>query len=321
MSNMIDLHFKGPFHISEVQSIKEDESKRPNKYGIYIFGFTYQKENGSIGEPNTYENNETISWKEEREYFIPYYVGKDSNLNGFARILEHHDLYGSTGKLTRFSNGYMKSFFKGAEGFPIHYNHLDVQYRVNVRSWANKRNNGNKLAYFNHKDVMDKIYPNTNLRTLYPSLKTEKNPFEKNQPCYLVQKFDGKLNSWCHIDDPIGNLILNKNNFWFAYASFEETNLSIPDFSNNNKNASTLSISKSLEILETITFWSLKGLTISSIRKNIEVKKLENIVRLSWDKRLKGVFNENARKSNWATLDCWNDPVKDHAKLDYFKGY
>jgi hypothetical protein len=236
---MTNLNFYGPFHFYNADSKGKLKSNNqylpnPNSHGIYIWGFMYyfDKTTKILGEPVNF-NGSNITYNEQTMQFIPYYVGKkEAGKNGkgtiYQRIKQHHNIRkGDATKYIRLSKNYMKDFFKD-NNFPLKIK------RVKNNSVAAHLicTSPGKIEYFNDPNCLKLIHPNITLK-----------PSGRNKSDYPIT--DQKIGT-NDLPDTLSYLINTLNNFWFCY--------SIPQ----NQNPTN-----SLEDLETYTFWSLKGLTIS----------------------------------------------------------
>lgn len=303
------LYFKGPYHKSILENLK---SFPKNKNGIYIFGFIYGYDKDSTLNPKDFTDADIDSskhimvGKEHGQYFIPYYVGKDSNIDKMIRMKEHCDPFGSIRTTIRFHPDHMKSFFKGGNKFPINNNR---SYNKKVLEWV--KANRNHIVYFNCKDVLDEIYGKDVIKKAYPLNNKHRNDFQKDDSFFFLKKEINK--SLVPLTDTLGDLIIQKNNLFFCYATLE--NASILDDSYFDQ----LKLSKNetnLEVFETIVFWALKGLTISKIldRKYTDpINKLGRI-NLDWDNNLNSIF-KNEYTTKWRV---WNTDI---SSSECFPGY
>ena len=233
-------HFYGPFHKNHVKDLKEKKGVLP---GVYIWGFVYDSKNGRLLDPIDFtdENVPTYqldgielksNWK-----FIPYYVGIDSHMINFIRLGQHSKLSGATMKYTRFHKTYMTEFFKGRNGFPIHY-FRDKNYTKHVNDFISGKFPKKTVSFFNDDSTLKVIYPNPEFSLVIP----QNNSGRKHWPINKIL-VDGNP-----IPDTLEQLIRYKNNFFFCYAEVDNP--------------------ENIKDLEACTYWSLKGLTISEIKKN-----------------------------------------------------
>ena len=236
---MAQLNFYGPIHFDDVDSkgkiISNNQNLcNPDSPGIYIWGFKYyfDKTTKILGEPINFNGN-GIVYDEESMLFIPVYVGKkECGKNGkgtiYQRIKQHHNIRkGDATKYIRLSKNYMKDFFKDYN-FPLKIKRV----KNNSAVYNMIRTSPGNIEYYNDPDCLKLIYPNIDLKTSGRN-KTD---------CPITDQKIGNKD----LPDTLSYLINTLNNFWFCY--------SIPQ----NQNPTN-----SLEDLETYTFWSLKGLTIS----------------------------------------------------------
>lgn len=229
---MATLDFHGPFHFDDIDKngqIKPtrnpNKSPNPDKPGIYIWGFMYYYDANGLTVPVDF-NKIDISFNENKMKFIPYYVGMRID-NIYNRLNVHYNIRkGHARKYIRLSENYMKVFFKDPS-FP-----LKIKRKHNNQDVSNliKQSSG-KIEYFNDKNCLLQIYPNISIKL----------SGKKQTDCLITEQMIGTTD----LPDTLSNLINLKNNFWFCYA-IKPYNSPI-----------------SLEELETYTFWSLKGLTVS----------------------------------------------------------
>ncbi|MEI7660682.1 MAG: hypothetical protein WCK34_00720 [Bacteroidota bacterium] len=229
---MAPLTFNGPFHFNEINKStgkieKKGESWNLNKPGIYIWGFLYEydKKNKSIGKPIDFIETKA-EYLEDKMQFIPYYVGETGKGHAtlLSRLHKHHRIInGDATKYTRLSKNYMQTFFTD-NTFPIKYK----RKKNNLDAIKHCTPNNSNIEYFNDKACLEKIYPNIQL-------------ISKGKPT----DYPINLQNNGNIPDTLDDLINTKRNFWFCYSTDSEN------------------LPFSLETLETYTFWSLKGITIS----------------------------------------------------------
>jgi hypothetical protein len=315
----LKLEFKGPFHIDGIYSVNELTPQ--NKTGIYIWGFMYDKKDGCQGEPIDFSK---IPYDSSSEYssshmFIPYYVGLDSSINTFTRLKEHHNLFSDTAKYLRFEHSYMSQFYKGGNNFPIAFKGQRSR-PTEIKAWLQANVNKDKIQYFNEPSVMEAIYGSKTVKSKYGNVNREFD-FMQGNPCYSVRiKKNGK-NKYLGIGDTLAELIAERNNMFFAYADFQITSEIFSCFTDIYKNYGVKKMNNTfiLEILETITFWSLKGLTISTIlnmqpclskSKGLSVSNslpdlisLKKLVSITWDRNLDSIFKLNWMGNHWNLYD------------------
>lgn len=233
---MNEITFNGPYHFNDIDPktgklIKNQNNiPEPNMRGIYIWGFMYYYNSNGLIAPINF-NKETSNYDSSIMQFIPYYVGKSESNIFMDRITKHHDVRNiskksDADKYIRFSHGYMHEFFKD-EKFPIKIG--SVSRASNLIS-LNKEY-PNAITYHNELKVLKNIYPLLDVVTV-----------DTNQPI-TVQSINGEL-----IPDTLDDIVNQKNNFWFCYATFPDKNINL------------------LEI-ETSVYYSLKGKTISMTEK------------------------------------------------------
>ncbi len=274
MENTIE--FKGPFNIYNKDSY-QNHLDELNKPGIYIWGFKfYKNSDGSIGEPVDFNDLD----ENKEQIFIPYYVGKkqDSIIN---RINEHKDIRKNKDaiKYTRLSIKYIKEFFNDPF-FPIKTSNSDITNKfIEIdKSDENKKENGKQIEYYNNSKFLDyKIADSSIDKTKINKKKHTNNP----------------ITNFSTLNDTLDEIIIIKNNFWFCYA----------ECSYNKGNEKE--IIAFYESLESLTYYSLKGKTISKTKKfetisdNFQVKCNDNLINIFKEKVLtkeiikKKYLNEN----------------------------
>lgn len=318
----LNLKFFGPCHFSEIEKIiageLEDKPKPSSNYGIYIFGFVYEcDDEGNLTNPKDCSDFKSYQINKEKPgiKFIPYYVGKDSNINSFNRIKEHHNPFGTISKTIRFTAEHMKEFYLGKHNMPIHYDN-SKKYNNAINDWSK----ADRFSYFNDIDVMKKIYGNDySIKKVYPLNNKHYTDFEKHDNFYLLKKQD-KAGNFSNIEDTLGELIINNDNFWFSYAAIEEEHLDLLgdlgtqiDYKINSKKEKKVI---NLEILETIVFWALKGMTVSSISGSLDIEKINKLkdkIYLNFDKKLESIFKYQENK--------WEIHKEEYSNKEIFPGY
>lgn len=253
---MEKITFKNLHHISELKDVIKKLDKNIKNPGIYIWGYVVDTKISKILEiKDTKFNVNTMK-------FIPYYVGLDSNL--FNRISKHYKFdKGDARKYTRMSEEYMLKFFKDCKNnnYPIKNDDKDIhEHYLNINIQQEN------IIYYNNSDFLTKTY-GTDCIVNYQK-KTE-------MPITKFNEDNGHIikDSLMGIFD-YSNKSIHKNNLWFSYALYKDSQ----DF-----------INCKLEDFEALTFYSLKGKTISktkkidNISKNIQVcyegDELENIFK------------------------------------------
>jgi|688.fasta_scaffold157044_3 hypothetical protein len=235
MENTIE--FKGPYNINDKDSYQNDLEKL-NEPGIYIWGFMVDSNYNPINCKNI------VSFSPEKMKFLPYYVGMatgKSNMTIYKRLNKHKKVSeGDASKYLRISKPFLKSFFK--DEFPIHYDG-DKKYCGQLMIY-NIKNNNRAISYFNNPMFMFHLYQNK-LKSKLIDL------FYKNEPNQLPITLD--IFKDCNIIDPLNDIVNNKLNFWFCYAEKKIT---------DDKD-----ITPFYESLESLTYFSLKGKTISKVKR------------------------------------------------------
>lgn len=194
-----------------------------NKPGIYIWGFKFYK--NSDGSIGEPVDFNCLDENKE-QIFIPYYVGKiEGKL--INRLNTHKKVTeGHAAKYTRISSEYIKMFFED-EDFQINDGKkIDIE--------KIKENKG--IEYYNNPDFLKFRIKKENTIDLNNIISV--GPSKNNNP---ITKFNS-------IKDNLDELVNKKDNFWFCYGIV--------------KNEDSL-FSCYLENFETLTFYSLKGKTIS----------------------------------------------------------
>jgi hypothetical protein len=254
---MITLDFKGPYHFNQINSINEiKKGVEPiDGKGIYIWGFMYKKENNSLGDEIHFKME--INYDPYKMQFIPYYVGKADDTSILNRLNSHHKpRYGHSTKYIRLSMTYMKSFFIGKPPyvFPINFkNNKDCKNNYVALELINKNPNLKLITYFNNADCLSAIYPEILLKS---KRRIQNNKAYNNYPITMQHIPKTINNPNGDLPDTLDDLINTKYNFWFYYALKPE--------------------SANITEMETFTFWSLKGITVSETQK-FETVKLYDI--------------------------------------------
>ncbi len=184
--------------------------------------------------------------------FIPYYVGLDSNL--FDRIKKHKNFVKSDAtKYTRLTTDYLKKFFMD-DYFQINDKKIDVKDVI-----INKG-----IEYYNHPNFLkNKIIEKNDI---------EKITNDNNNP---ITRFKSVKDTLIELYNE-GNKINHLNNLWFCYALL-----------NGNKDF----LNCKLEDFEALTFYSLKGKTISKTKK---IKDISSNIQICFEgNELENIFKRN----------------------------
>lgn len=318
-SQQLHLKFSRLCHFSEIEKIITGQlnDKPTSNYGIYIFGFVYEcDEMGNLTKPKDCNDlkDYPINTEETKNKFIPYYVGKDANINSFNRIKEHCNPFGTISKTIRFTAQHMKEFYLGKHKMPIHYDKKHSEYNEKIKDWSDT----DKLAYFNDCLVMEKLYDDKGykIKKVYPINNKHCPKFKKNDNFFLLKKVD-QTGNFSDIEDILGELMINNENFWFTYAAIEENQLELLEdigrqikYKTDSKEENKV---KNLEILETIVFWALKGMTVSTISSNKNINQLQKKICLSCDEKLNSIFKYQGNQ--WKIFDNYC------AEENIFPGY
>lgn len=283
------IDVKGPFHINHLNTIKENNSLQNNPAGIYIWGFVYSCDENGLADPLQYQNENEIIQKldnncdgiklPENNKFVPYYVGIDSKLNYLNRIQSHHKITkGNSRKYIRFSESFMRSYSIGKNKFPISYcnNKGSNGYNDNIFEYIKK--NKNTVDYINEPRIIAEIYEHCKL-----NLSGMKNHWPINEQLVNENK----------IEDVLEKLVEKYDNFWFCYIPINCDSF-IEYLKKEHKRTLKNQDSKYiLELFETIIFWSLKGLTISTIRNEIDItlsNDLDKIIKIQTNSCNEDIF-------------------------------
>jgi hypothetical protein len=234
MENTIE--FKGPFNINHID--KDLETNLKNS-GIYIWGFMVDSNYNPLNCKNI------VSFSPEKMKFLPYYVGmatgkgKNNKMTIYKRLNQHKDVRNNASaiKYTRLSMKYLKTFFKEDSSFPIKTSNSNI---TNKFIEIDKKSNQTLIEYYNNSKFLDyKINDSNNDKSKINNEKPTNNP----------------ITNFCTINDTLQEIIIEKNNFWFCYAECCHD-------CNNEKD-----ITPFYESIESLTYFSLKGKTISKVKK------------------------------------------------------
>ena len=260
---METITFKGPFHFDEINQKKNTIIRDGNKLelsipGIYIWGFMYSKLEGEIVDPLDYNDGNNKIYDESKMQFIPYYVGKHEKSIA-ERLIEHNGVRSNNNakKYTRLNFDYIKEFFKDLN-FPINIGGKNIYEFI-------KLGQNDKVLYYNHFGFLSVKYQNK-----FKELLNDNN-FK------LKSILDVPITDFKFLDkkDTL-NLLVDKNelnNFWFCFAEYP---------------IEKGPITQVLESLETLTFYSLLGKTIS---KTGLFEDLTDIISLN-DETTTNIFKE-----------------------------
>jgi hypothetical protein len=258
MENTIE--FKGPFNINHLD---KDLEQKLNNPGIYIWGFMVDSNYNPINCKNI------VSFSPEKMKFLPYYVGMatgKSNMTILDRLNQHKNVkVGNARKYLRINKPFLKSFFND-KCFPIHYQKDNNFYKKLLSYNISKENKA--ISYFNNPMFMFFLYQ----KKLKTKLNELFNLHKSNQLPITLDIFKD-----CNIIDPLNDIVNNKFNFWFCYAECIHN-------CTNDKD-----ITPFYESLESLTYFSLKGKTISEVK--------------SWDGDNKGYVIKDGTKTNIFKLE------------------
>lgn len=233
MENTIE--FKGPFNINHLDKNLELEIDKP---GIYIWGFMVDSNYNPLNCKNI------VSFSSEKMKFLPYYVGmatgkgKNNKMTIYKRLNQHKEVRNNDSaiKYTRLSIKYLKEFFNDPL-FPIKTSNHDI---TNKFIEIDKKSNHALIEYYNNSKFLDyKINNSIKDKTNINNIKPTNNP----------------ITNFCTLNDTLQEVIVEKENFWFCYA----------DCSHNCTN--DIELKPFYESLESLTYYSLKGKTISKVKK------------------------------------------------------
>jgi hypothetical protein len=240
---MNEIVFEGPLHSSSL----DDPKKDLNFEGVYIWGFMVDKDFKPINCVKKHE------YKPDEMNFLPYYVGMATGKgkNGMTvkkRLKSHKEVRkGDGAKYTRINESQFKSFHKDVD-FPVHVGNRQHHKEMILYYMKCK---GNAIPYFNNPLFMLHQYE----KQLTPKVLELFNKSIKSDLPITSKIFEG-----ISIKDPLFNVVCNKDNFWFVCANAKHL---------DHKNDESY-----FENLEGITYFSLKGKTIS---------KTKPFKDLSWD--------------------------------------
>jgi hypothetical protein len=204
-------------------NIGPELNQKLNHSGIYIWGFMVDDQFNPI------HFDEQAVFNPKKMQFLPYYVGKKKG-NILSRLKEHYGVRknASAKKYTRISAKYLPLFFKDKK-FPVKTNYRTELSRHYIQ--IDQNSNGELISYYNHSDFL-----------LYKLTHEAKNKVN------VAEKKNNPITNFQELQDPLDEWVNEKNNFWFCYGIVDKE---MGQFD------------KYLEYLETLTFNSLKGKTIS----------------------------------------------------------
>lgn len=234
---MNERTFYGPFHFDEINPDTGRIEKAGEIYnlktaGIYIWGFMYHYNQYGLIAPVNFRNS-VIAFKPDAMKFIPYYVGESAKDIYKERMVHHHDVRNKADSSTCDASKYTRF----SHGFMSEF-FMDGPFPIRIGKPTPKKafiklieTYPNAVTYHNNSLVLGTIYPKMQIIT-----------YKGNRPI-THQKVDEFL-----IPDTLEDIVVNMNNFWFCFAQINE-----------NRNT--------LEIYETIVFYSLNGKTISMTQR------------------------------------------------------
>jgi hypothetical protein len=239
---MHTITYEGPLHSSKLK----DKSLNLNFEGVYIWGFMVDKDFKPINCAKKHE------YKPYEMTFLPYYVGMATGKSGVTvkkRLLNHKEVRkGHGAKYIRINESHLESFHNDVD-FPIHVGNRH-QHKEIIQ--FNMKHNEKAVPYFNNPLFMLHRYE----KKLTPKVLELFNKSIKNDLPITSEIFEG-----ISIKDPLFNVVSNKDNFWFVCANVKHL-----DHKNDEQY---------FENIEGITYYSLKGKTISKT-KQFEVLSSDN---------------------------------------------
>lgn len=287
MVKIITAAFKGPYHKKFLENKNKGEDKK-NSPGIYIWGFLYKKDKENNLEPQplnisekeyeTLKSIDVIDLKDEFE-FIPIYVGK-SESNVKKRITDHFNPDKKEfKKYTRFALDYYKLLGQD-KSYPVNIG--GQHYKRIYKLMKEDEPVNKKVLYFNHKNILKVLKEKVDY---FKDFKINEDPSKKT---------DQPLNDTIIQYDTLKEIICERDNFYFFYASIENKDYKLLEGS--------FPKGKTLEVLESLTFHSLKRKTIGkTLSEQILQKRL---IKLSESIKLEiisdsTVFNALLVKKNY----------------------
>lgn len=231
---MNELTFEGPLHQSKLVDAQIDLDFE----GVYIWGFMVDKNYRPI---NCHKKHE---YKPDEMTFLPYYVGmatgkgKGKSVMTVKKRLINHKVVekGNGAKYLRINENHLRSF-NNDDDFPIHVGKKS-HYKEIIK--FNLKHGERAISYYNNPLFMfhlhkDKLRPR--VHELF------------NVKTHNKLPINDEIFSRLPIKDPLKIITKDKDNFWFVCANVKHL-----DHKNDEKY---------FENLEGITYYSLKGKTIS----------------------------------------------------------
>lgn len=227
---MIELTFEGPLHKSKLNDTQIDLDFE----GVYIWGFMVDNDFKPINCFKKYE------YKSDEMTFLPYYVGMATGKRGMTvkqRLLNHKEVErGNGAKYLRINENHLNTFHKDVY-FPIHVGKKS-HYKEIIK--YNLIHQEKAITYFNNPLFMFHLYKDKLSPSVHELFNVKKH---NNLP------INDEIFSVLSIKDPLKRITKDKDNFWFVCA--------------NAKHLDHKNDEKYFENLEGITYYSLKGKTIS----------------------------------------------------------
>ena len=238
---MNELTFEGPLHQSKLNDSQIDLDFE----GVYIWGFMVDKDFKPINCAKKHE------YKPDEMTFLPYYVGMATGKGKSAmtvrkRLKSHKEVEKSHGaKYTRINEDQLDSFHKDTDNFPIHVGKKS-HYKEIIK--YNLIHQEKAITYFNNPLFMFHLYKDKLSPRVHELFNVKKH---NNLP------INDEIFSGLSIKDPLKIIIKDKDNFWFVCA--------------NAKHLDHKNDEKYFEKLEGITYYSLKGKTISVTKAFVKI--------------------------------------------------
>jgi hypothetical protein len=182
---------------------------------------------------NPIDCNNVTEFDSDKMKFLPYYVGKiESKLS--LRLSQHKNITTDKNakKYIRLSLNYLKEFFKNTD-----YENIDINFPI-------KTNNSTPI----YKKLIDIDKENYGIE-YYNNSKFLEYKLKLNNDLMKINPNDNPIDLFESVNDTLDQIINGNNNFWFCYG--------ISDIEKDSL------FSCYLESFETLTYYSLKGKTVS----------------------------------------------------------
>ncbi len=225
--------------------------------GVYVWGFVYSKEAVPI-DFSTHKGVKEIDKKKHQ--FVPFYVGETEDIQ--TRLKQHSLVRsGDAAKYPRFSEDFMKEFFKW-----IPYQYKGMSKKVKFERFKDIVNCCNdSIQYYAEERILKEIFKKHTAKTKKISL-----AFKRGQAS--IAELDNVVVG----SDTLWSLINDKENFWFLHVKCDDFKKSL-DSAKDSQQKREIKREQGilLRSIEKKVCLSLRGGTISHYTLSADTSRLQ----------------------------------------------